>query len=338
MRTIAEIKAALFEALHAIADGSDAGVVYADDAKFWCSHPFNEMAGIEQVRAFWRAVRQAFPDLERRDSIFVAGESFADPRTPQFPAGRSLVAAMGHYQATFERDFCGIPATRGVVHVRFGEVHHVIAGKIAHTWALLDLLDLMRQAGVWPIAPSLGAEGMWPGPVTSDGVKPTHCDAERGGAALNIVLAMHSALGAFDGKSVASMPHEPYWTKDFMWYGPSGIGATRGINGFRAHHQVPFLLGFPDRRGAGHCVRIGDGNFAVTGGWPSVSGTHLGEWLGIPSTGRRVNMRVMDFYRIAGDKIAENWVPIDIIDILKQMGFDVLGRMRLLRGERRLEL
>jgi hypothetical protein len=31
-------------------------------------------------------------------------------------------------------------------------------------------------------------------------------------------------------------------------------------------------------------------------------------------------------------------VPIDIIDMLKQMGFDVLGRLKLLRGERRLDL
>ncbi|MDZ7627873.1 MAG: ester cyclase [Parvularculaceae bacterium] len=338
MQRLNDIKSSTFNALHAIARGSDAGLVYADDAKFWCSHPFNENVGLDHIRAFWRAMHHAFPDMERRDSIFVAGDSIADPRTPQFPAGRQLVAAMGHFQATFEHDFCGIPATRGVVHLRFGEVHHIVAGKIVHTWALIDLLDLMRQAGVWPIAPSLGAEGMWPGPASGNGVATDRCDAQRGEAAMRIVLSMHAALGAFDGKRVASMPYEPYWTKNFMWYGPSGIGATRGIKGFRAHHQVPFLLGFPDRKGVGHFVRIGDGDYAVTGGWPSVSGTHLGEWLGLPGTGRKIDLRIMDFYRVDGDRIAENWVPIDVIDMLRQMGFDIFERLARLRGAPRLDL
>jgi predicted ester cyclase len=149
---------------------------------------------------------------------------------------------------------------------------------------------------------------------------------------------MHAALGTFDGKSVESMRHGQYWSENFMWYGPSGIGTTRGMHGFRAHHQIPFLTGFPDRKGAGHYVRIADGDYVVTGGWPSVTGTHLGEWLGLPATGKRVDMRVMDFYRLDGEKIAENWVPIDILYILLQMGFDVFARMRHLRGVPLLDL
>jgi hypothetical protein len=39
-------------------------------------------------------------------------------------------------------------------------------------------------------------------------------------------------------------------------------------------------------------------------------------------------MRVMDFWRRQGDKLAENWVFIDVLDLLAQMGFDVLERMR----------
>jgi hypothetical protein len=36
----------------------------------------------------------------------------------------------------------------------------------------------------------------------------------------------------------------------------------------------------------------------------------------------------MDFYRVEGNVIAENWVPIDIIHILYQMGFDVFARLK----------
>jgi predicted ester cyclase len=140
-------------------------------------------------------------------------------------------------------------------------------------------------------------------------------------------MAMHASLGAFDGKSVNSMPQAPYWHPDFMWYGPAGVGTTRRLAGFQAHHQIPFLKAFPDRKGAGHYVRLADGPYVVTGGWPSVVGTHLGPWLGLPPTGKHLRMRVMDFYRLDGGLIRENWVPIDVLDMLMQMGVDVLARV-----------
>ena len=72
-------------------------------------------------------------------------------------------------------------------------------------------------------------------------------------------------------------------------------------------------------------IRLGDGYFACTGGWPSVRSTHLGgERLGLPPTGRKVEMRVADWYRLdANDKIVDNWVMIDVPYILAQMGLDL---------------
>lgn len=43
-------------------------------------------------------------------------------------------------------------------------------------------------------------------------------------------------------------------------------------------------------------------------------------------------MRVMDFYHLVDGRIHENWVPIDIIHIMLQMGVDVFARLRHLRG------
>jgi len=51
---------------------------------------------------------------------------------------------------------------------------------------------------------------------------------------------------------------------------------------------------------------------------------HVGpDFLGSGPTGKEVTMRVMDFYLHR-----ENWVPIDIIELLLQMGVDVFSRMR----------
>ena len=141
-------------------------------------------------------------------------------------------------------------------------------------------------------------------------------------------MKMHKALGEYDGKNIESMKHAQYWTKNFSWYGPAGIGTSKGMKNFQNFHQIPFLRGFPDRKGASHYIRIEDGNYVVTGGWPSVEATHEGEWLGIPATNKRIKMRVMDFYRLENNRIVENWVPIDIIHILYQMGFDVFGRLK----------
>ena len=148
---------------------------------------------------------------------------------------------------------------------------------------------------------------------------------------------MHDALLSFDGRDLASMPHEPYWAPGFMYYAGAGIGTCRGIEGFRAHHQIPFLRAFPDRTGTGHFVRVSQGPYAVTGG--VVRGTHAGEWLGMTPTGRTIRVPVMDFYRLGPDgRIAENWLPIDVLGIAHQMGHDLLARIAHYAGRPRRAL
>jgi predicted ester cyclase len=304
--------------------------VYEEHVSVSAFHPVNELKGRQAVVAdLWRPLRAALPDMERRDELVIAGSY----------AGSAVVAMMGHYQGTFHEPLFDIPPTRGVVYLRYGEVHRITGSRISHSWVLIDMLDLMRQAHCWPLAPSVGAEGRWPGPATCDGILLGTGDAESSATSLQIVGAMHDALLSFDGVSLASMDLAKYWTQNFMWYGPSGIGTTRGLEGFRNHHQIPFLRAFPDRKGDSHVTAFGDGSYVVTAGWPSVVATHTGpDWLGFAPTGRRVGMRVMDFYRLEGTLIAENWVPIDIIDILRQMGQDVFQRMRHLTGAPRRDL
>jgi hypothetical protein len=48
-------------------------------------------------------------------------------------------------------------------------------------------------------------------------------------------------------------------------------------------------------------------------------------WLGIPATNKRITMRVMDFWRREGELLSENWVFIDIIDLLQQFGINVFA-------------
>lgn len=312
----------------------------APDCNWRAAHPMNEMQGTADAAArIWSPLFAAFPDLERRDTILVAG-CYQE---------KTYVAAIGHYCGTMKRDWLGIPATGKTVYLRYGEVWQIGKnGRAVQANLLWDVLDVMRQAGVWPLAPSLGVETMWPGPLTADGVRLTSSAAADGVASLEQTLQMHKTLLEFDDlgnlsrDALLAMPQRDHWHPRMMWYGPAGIGTTRGLDGFVDGHQLPFRIAFHrpqgslaevmaerTRMGAGHYIRIGDGPYSVTGGWPSVYAMHKGAgFCGMPASGKPVFMRVMDFYLHHEGLIRENWVPIDMLHLCGQMGVDVLGRTK----------
>jgi predicted ester cyclase len=51
-----------------------------------------------------------------------------------------------------------------------------------------------------------------------------------------------------------------------------------------------------------------------------VTGTHLGDWQGIPPTGRRFTMSGMTMRRIAAGKIVERWDNLDWLGAFQQLG------------------
>jgi steroid delta-isomerase-like uncharacterized protein len=50
------------------------------------------------------------------------------------------------------------------------------------------------------------------------------------------------------------------------------------------------------------------------------SGTHTGEFLGMPPTGRRASTTGMHIFQFSGDLIAETWVSHDALGLLTQLG------------------
>jgi steroid delta-isomerase-like uncharacterized protein len=49
-------------------------------------------------------------------------------------------------------------------------------------------------------------------------------------------------------------------------------------------------------------------------------GTHSGEFMGIPATGRRVEMRSIDIWRVADGMFVEHWDELNTLQLLQQMG------------------
>lgn len=341
--TLVQDKHTVWSAMNTIAEsspsalGSQLAKIYHPDAQWRGSHPWNEIQGAVAIQQqVWEPLRQSFTDLERRDDLVIGG----------IYEGRSYVGCVGHLVGTFRRDWFGIPATDQVIYLRYGEFHQMEQGKIVQSSVLVDVLDVVRQAGFWPMAPSLAQEGRWQGPWGGNGLVFTPQDPQESAASLTLTMDMQAALGAYDDTAgdgrdgLLNMPQKQFWHPKMMWYGPSGIGTTRGLEGFVDHHQLPMRLSFPrdphrpqapglGKHGGSHYVRIGDGRFSATGGWPSRHMMHTGGgWLGVGASGRAITMRVMDFYNADGGLIRENWVPIDIIHVLLQMDIDVLARVR----------
>ncbi len=266
--------------------------------------------------ALLAALDAAFPLHDIRTDIAMTGR-FGDA---------DWRAASGHLLGRFDAPLAGIPATGRLAWLRFGRFDRIVGDRIAETLLLLDLPSLMIQAGCWPFAAPLGPDLMAPPPLATDG---TAADA------LALVEAMIAGLMRYDGQTLASMRMVDFWRDDFCWYGPAAIGSFRGHADYERGHQRPFLAAFPDRRGGNHRARIAEGGLVASTGWPSIRATHSGgDWLGLAATGRPITMRVMDFWACRGGRLSENWVMIDIPDLLTQLGVDIFERMRALNGGR----
>ena len=48
--------------------------------------------------------------------------------------------------------------------------------------------------------------------------------------------------------------------------------------------------------------------------------THTGNFMGIPPTGKKVHVEYMDIWRVRDGKICENWVVMDIMGLMVQLG------------------
>ena len=293
----------------------------ADDHILHAFAPINEVSGKTAYQShLLDPLQAAFPHGEERVDIRLAGQY----------KNCDWLASSGHIAGIFAGDLFGIPATGRAAMVRFGRFERHENGRIAETLLILDLPALMMQAGCWPCGPAMSPSFPAPGPATHDGI--VQPDDAGGAASLALVNAMIGGLHEFDG-SLKSMGMRSYWTDDFWWFGPAPIGNFHGHADYERGHQLPFLTAFPDRVGGNHRARIGEGAYVASTGWPSITATHSGGgWLGLAPSGRHVTMRVMDFWRRDGDRLAENWVMIDIPDLLGQMGIDVFERMRVLNA------
>jgi len=296
--------------------------LFAANALIQLAFPFETIGGPDALfETAYRPLAAAIPDLERRDLIVIAGTA---------TNGGFWAGCCGHYMGTFSAPWLDIPPTGQLAAMRYHEFFRWEEGKVVELQALWDIPEIMMQARCWPMPPSLGQEGMAPGPATQDGLRRAIPDETTTAASLKLVGDMCAGLGRFAEGGVKAMELDKFWHPAMNWYGPAGIGSSRGISGFRKFHQIPFLKGMPDREGdplKGHF--FADGDYVGFTGWPGMQATISGDgWMGIAPSNQRITMRSLDFWRCDNGLIRENWVLVDLLSVYDQIGIDVFARMR----------
>jgi steroid delta-isomerase-like uncharacterized protein len=93
-------------------------------------------------------------------------------------------------------------------------------------------------------------------------------------------------------------------------------GIAEGAEGVRQQFEA-FRAAFPDFHAVIH-DQIAEGDKVVTR--KVFHGTHRGELMGIPPTGREVQIEVIDIVRVEGGQIVEHWNVVDRLGLLQQLG------------------
>lgn len=89
--------------------------------------------------------------------------------------------------------------------------------------------------------------------------------------------------------------------------GPEGIKAVVGM----------FIQAFPDFRVEVEDV-ITEGDYFSSLG--HFTGTHQADFQGIPATGKSINAAYIDIWRAENGKLVENWVNLDMVTLMRQLG------------------
>ena len=287
-------------------------------------HPFNEITDVDALAEIvWIPLRAAIAPVQRRHDIFMAGTSEID--------GTDWVVSMGHLMGLFDKPWLGIPPTGRMAFLRYAEFHQVTDGRISATGLFCDLIGLMKQAGLAPLPMQTGAEIIVPGPRTHDGLLYEPQDPAESARTLELVNRMCDDLVHAEGFQAPSALLAKTWHEGMIWYGPSGIGSTYTIERYQLQHQGPFRAGLANIVFNGHACSLAEGNYAGWHGWRELTMNSSGGFLGLPATERKLDMRLVDLYRREGDKLAENWIFIDLLHWLMQQGVDVLDRIRSTR-------
>lgn len=258
----------------------------------------------------------------------------------------SLFAAVPHWQLTIEdlvgdgdlvgarltssgtqsAPLAGYPAsgkefaTREIWLCRFSD------GKATELWLAPDMFDLLRQLELVPDGPPPKpvlrimrvVDRLAPKKEGTEAPEPPDGDARAVPARFRTVEGLKAqvrdALECLNARDMDGA--ERYFTPDLVVHHPTEREPILRMTGFRRLIETA-VTGFPNwHLGIEDLAAEGD----VVVAHLMSTGTHTGDFVGFPPSGRNFAVREMMAFRFVGDQAAEAWIIPDLNRQMQQLG------------------
>lgn len=248
--------------------------------------------GYLQLARAWAA---AIPDLRVELQRVTAG---ADSATVEYLLSGTHTGALIS-QGGF------VPPTWSRVELRFCDVLHLRDDKVARVDSYFDSATMLRQMGLLPNSPLHAADrraalDLYATQVDNSVEQRNKAIVHR---FLEEVINQRNPAAA-----VAVCSHS------LAWHG-GAMGQADDLAGFQSRMAAIFAA-FPDLSVEVHDVIAEQDRVAVR---LTVHGTQLGEFQGIPPTGKRITSSAIDTFRIADNRIVEEWWQHDVLGVMRQI-------------------
>jgi steroid delta-isomerase-like uncharacterized protein len=112
---------------------------------------------------------------------------------------------------------------------------------------------------------------------------------------------------------------DTHYAQDYVRHEAGYPGEMTGRAGLRRHIEN-LRSGFPDWNCTTSDV-VAEGDKVVVR--YLCTGTHTGEWSGLPPTGKSIEVQSIVIHRITDGKVAEDWSEYDTLGFMQQLGFEL---------------
>lgn len=240
--------------------------------------------------------------------------------------GENTTASTTTYaQAHWFGPLVGLPPTGELVRIRICDFYRMKGERISVNWMMLDLPDLLRQAGrrVLPRASVLPDDGWFQPPKAMDGIPAPYSPLtppETAEASRAVARALLESEWYARGRAAGA---PSLWAQDMLFYGPPGIGFAASLDEYRTHVLGALERGFTHRSFELDVLSC-EGSYCGAHGY--LLGTHSGCFLGEAATGRTMRLRVGLHWHIVDGIATEGYAMFDTPALFDQLGIDLLAR------------
>jgi len=238
--------------------------------------------------------------------------------------GDDRVATTTTYgKALWKRDFFGVKAPNEWVTLRITDFYDIPAdttgrNRIRYNFMMIDWADVLRQIGRPVLLPSALPDGLVLPPSVNDGV-PAPLSAVLQAEGRDAKAAKEVVMKAWRSDWEGDGPAAEHWHEQMTFYGPAGIGLAQGVETYDEQVLAPFRAAFGKRR-VEELYSCCEGNYCALLGL--VRATGVDSWLGLPSAGKEVSIRIAYHWRVVDSKVQEGWAIIDYPGLFEQLGLN----------------